>query len=149
MSTFVGGIVEKINKPANIQLKFTGNWFVDAGILGFINLMEEVYGETWKDSDDFFLNVLFNKMSTLSRNQVNKLFTYAFWYKIIKDTALKWIRKGNFKKKVVKNLIQKDAEVLTKSIENDILKKISDWNYEKSSFIISAKRFQPLYGIPI
>jgi len=25
-------------------LKFTGNWFIDAGILGFVNLMEEVYG---------------------------------------------------------------------------------------------------------
>ncbi len=26
------------------ELRFTGNWFVDAGILGFVNLMEEVYG---------------------------------------------------------------------------------------------------------
>ncbi len=26
------------------KLKFTGNWFIDAGIIGFINLMEEVYG---------------------------------------------------------------------------------------------------------
>ncbi|QDA31026.1 hypothetical protein FH039_04630 [Thermococcus indicus] len=26
------------------ELRFTGNWFVDAGILGFLNLMEEVYG---------------------------------------------------------------------------------------------------------
>ena len=25
-------------------LHFTGNWFIDAGILGFVNLMEEVYG---------------------------------------------------------------------------------------------------------
>jgi len=25
-------------------LEFTGNWFIDAGILGFVNLMEEVYG---------------------------------------------------------------------------------------------------------
>lgn len=25
-------------------LKFTGSWFIDAGILGFVNLMEEVYG---------------------------------------------------------------------------------------------------------
>ena len=23
-------------------LEFTGNWFIDAGILGFVNLMEEV-----------------------------------------------------------------------------------------------------------
>jgi len=26
------------------QIDFTGNWFIDIGILGFINLMEEVYG---------------------------------------------------------------------------------------------------------
>jgi len=26
------------------KLQFTGNWFIDAGILGFVNLMEEVYG---------------------------------------------------------------------------------------------------------
>lgn len=25
-------------------LKFTGNWFLDAGIIGFVNLMEDVYG---------------------------------------------------------------------------------------------------------
>ncbi len=28
----------------NFELSFTGNWFIDAGILGFVNLMEEVYG---------------------------------------------------------------------------------------------------------
>ena len=26
------------------ELEFTGNWFIDLGILGFVNLMEEVYG---------------------------------------------------------------------------------------------------------
>ncbi len=26
------------------ELRFTGNWFIDAGILGFVNLMGEVYG---------------------------------------------------------------------------------------------------------
>ncbi len=26
------------------ELRFTGNWFIDAGILGFVNLMKEVYG---------------------------------------------------------------------------------------------------------
>lgn len=30
-----------INVP---ELQFTGNWFIDAGILGFVNLMEDVYG---------------------------------------------------------------------------------------------------------
>jgi len=32
------------NDNAAHELQFTGNWFIDAGILGFVNLMEEVYG---------------------------------------------------------------------------------------------------------
>src|SRR5690606_26391867 len=26
------------------DLEFTGNWFIDAGIMGFVRLMEDVYG---------------------------------------------------------------------------------------------------------
>lgn len=32
------------SEPVKSPLEFTGNWFIDAGILGFVNLMEEVYG---------------------------------------------------------------------------------------------------------
>ena len=32
------------SRQQDIKLEFTGNWFIDAGILGFVNLMEEVYG---------------------------------------------------------------------------------------------------------
>jgi len=40
----------------NHQIDFTGNWFIDIGILGFINLMEDVTERklkkmNWKDSD--------------------------------------------------------------------------------------------------
>jgi len=31
------------------ELQFTGNWFIDAGILGFVNLMEEVMGGIWRN----------------------------------------------------------------------------------------------------
>lgn len=31
------------------ELKFTGNWFIDAGILGFVRLMEDVYGDIWEN----------------------------------------------------------------------------------------------------
>ncbi len=34
----------KIVESSHNTLQFTGNWFIDAGILGFVNLMEEVYG---------------------------------------------------------------------------------------------------------
>ena len=39
---FNGNSVEHSNSSNDLQ--FTGNWFIDAGILGFVNLMEEVYG---------------------------------------------------------------------------------------------------------
>ena len=38
---------ESSNNPNKLQ--FTGNWFIDAGILGFVNLMEEVYGWDLKE----------------------------------------------------------------------------------------------------
>ncbi|MEM5832507.1 MAG: hypothetical protein QXT38_04350 [Candidatus Aenigmatarchaeota archaeon] len=34
----------QIQEVSNMKLEFTGNWFIDAGILGFVNLMEEVFG---------------------------------------------------------------------------------------------------------
>jgi hypothetical protein len=34
----------KSKEKQNFILQFTGNWFIDAGILGFVNLMEEIYG---------------------------------------------------------------------------------------------------------
>ncbi len=33
-----------VHPENSAPLHFTGNWFIDAGILGFVNLMEEVYG---------------------------------------------------------------------------------------------------------
>lgn len=34
----------KVSQGTQDALNFTGNWFLDAGIIGFVNLMEEVYG---------------------------------------------------------------------------------------------------------
>ncbi len=30
-----------MKQNSETNLEFTGNWFIDAGILGFVNLMEE------------------------------------------------------------------------------------------------------------
>ena len=35
--------MKNINEQSE-PLTFTGNWFIDAGILGFVNLMGKVYG---------------------------------------------------------------------------------------------------------
>ncbi len=61
----------------NEPLEFTGNWFIDAGILGFVNLMEEVYG--WD------LETLQNEIQKEPKQKIEIRFTYAFWYKRLWD----------------------------------------------------------------
>lgn len=39
----------KSKEKQSFILQFTGNWFIDAGILGFVNLMEEIYGWNLED----------------------------------------------------------------------------------------------------
>jgi len=41
------------------ELEFTGNWFIDLGILGFVNLMEEVYGEEYSLTHEWFYYAFF------------------------------------------------------------------------------------------
>ena len=59
------------------QIDFTGNWFIDIGILGFINLMEEVY--KWD-------------LKKIREGQIDrKEFLYAYFVYYIKKTAFEWI----------------------------------------------------------
>ena len=69
--------IENIKNP---PLQFTGNWFIDAGILGFVNLMEEVYG--WD----------LEKLQEMIAKEPEKVyygyFPIAFvYYNILKNTA--------------------------------------------------------------
>jgi len=137
-----------MKQHSEANLEFTGNWFIDAGILGFVNLMEEVYGDTWNNANGVFLNILLNKFPSLSKNQINNLFTCAFWYKTIKDTVLRWVRKDNFKKKIIKNLAKIDSENLTKDIEKNISKKIAEWHCNKISTVVT-KSTQEVYSLII
>ncbi len=59
------------------ELKFTGNWFIDAGILGFVNLMEEVYG--WD------LEKLREKIKEDPELVYYGYFPFAYLYKWLKD----------------------------------------------------------------
>jgi len=67
------------------DFRFTGNWFIDAGILGFVNLMEEVYGwdleelqrRIWKEPEKvyygYFPLAYFYKLSGCkNRNLIKK-----------------------------------------------------------------------------
>jgi len=61
------------------RISFTGNWYVDAGILGYIFLMENVYGES------------FSKI--ISQPLSKEKFYYAYFFYYIKETAIKLINK--------------------------------------------------------
>ena len=75
---------QSISKQNQIQtrdfLTFTGNWFIDAGILGFVNLMEEVYG--WE----------FENLQKMIIKEPEKVyygyFPFAYLYKWLSDRNL-------------------------------------------------------------
>lgn len=81
------------------ELIFTGNWFIDAGILGFVNLMEEVYG--WD------LETLKCKINKNSEEIFYYWFPFAYIYDNYKrkfqnsQTVLEYI--NNIKDRFVKN----------------------------------------------
>ncbi|WP_068549827.1 hypothetical protein [Thermosulfidibacter takaii] len=60
-------------------LEFKGNWFIDLGILGFVNLMEEVYG--WD------LEKLKEKLSEEEKLIYYGFFPLAYMYKWLKDRS--------------------------------------------------------------
>jgi len=63
------------------SLKFTGNWFIDAGILGFVNLMEEVYG--WD------LNELRDRIKKESEIVYYGYFPFAYFYNLSQKNSEK------------------------------------------------------------
>ncbi|MGB9677040.1 MAG: hypothetical protein ACPLZ9_00330 [Candidatus Ratteibacteria bacterium] len=63
------------------KLYFTGNWFIDAGILGFVNLMETVYG--WD------LEKLQKKISEEPDKVYFGYFPFAYLYKLLLDKHMK------------------------------------------------------------
>ena len=82
------GNKSKLGGSISHELRFTGNWFIDAGILGFVNLMEEVYGLDF----DVIISEKFNLED----------FYYAYFLYYIKKTSIDWIKRqgltGNAKK---------------------------------------------------
>ena len=68
------------------ELRFTGNWFVDAGILGFVNLMEEVYG--WN------LEELQKRIKTELEKVYYGYFPLAYFYKLSKNKKQNMARKA-------------------------------------------------------
>ncbi|MEM4630818.1 MAG: hypothetical protein QXU92_04395, partial [Candidatus Diapherotrites archaeon] len=59
----------------NQPLEFTGNWYFDMGILGFTNLMEEVYGFDLEKT----------KKMIEDDEEITNRFFLAYFYKHAKD----------------------------------------------------------------
>jgi len=94
------------------ELQFTGNWFIDAGILGFVNLMEEVYG--WD------LDTLQEKLKEDDRKVYYGYFLFAYFYKWLNDHG----------EKTNESLKQKLIELIEKIDENkNELLEIIWWDY--------------------
>ncbi len=77
-------------------LKFTGNWFIDAGILGFVNLMEEIYG--WD------LGRLREELRRDSEVVYYGYFPFAYLYKWLKDRNISV--SNSLKKRLIEELEQ-------------------------------------------
>ncbi|MEM3172234.1 MAG: hypothetical protein QXE82_01705 [Candidatus Nitrosotenuis sp.] len=124
-------------KEQNTKLQFTGNWLIDAGILGFVNLMEDVYGWDLK-SNDWRLPI--------NHTELEGRFTYAFWYKTISTTE-RWLKKDNFVKKhstevdvekIICTLKQNKEQTIQQTDFKDISsvkEKILDFNKECKDII--------------
>lgn len=107
-----GKIIDEnnVNVP---ELQFTGNWFIDAGILGFVNLMEEIYGWDLKE--------LRNKINENPENVYYGYFPFAYLFYHSKV-------RSNFKEsRNIRNKIR------------DFYKKRDEKNKELSEFIKSHK----------
>jgi len=114
----IQGEVSQYNENMQNQLAFTGNWFIDAGILGFVNLMEEVYG--WD------LNEIVVKPIDTEK------FYYAYFIYYIKKTSFDWINRQDLKnvkedKKLKfdvtkKNLFTKIEKILKSNSKNKNVK---------------------------
>lgn len=108
-----GKIIGENNNLNVSELQFTGNWFIDAGIVGFVNLMEEVYG--WD------LEELRNKINENPENVYYGYFPFAYlFYHSKVRSSFKEIR-------TMRNKIR------------DIYKKRDEKNKELSEFIRSHK----------
>lgn len=99
------------------KLEFTGNWFIDGGILGFVNLMEEVY--------DWNLEELQQKILKDDEKIYYGYFPFAYLYK--------WLLEKNKteKSKLKPELIQK----LKEEIENNKFSKEELFDFVWYNFI--------------
>jgi len=110
----------KSEEEQNHLLQFTGNWFIDAGVLGFVNLMEEVYGWDLKE---------------IVRSIDREKFYYTYFIYYIKKTTFDWINRQDLSKGIdedKKSEFNKTKENLFKEIEKIIEKILKSNSKDKN-----------------
>ncbi|MEM3928596.1 MAG: hypothetical protein QXT07_06575, partial [Archaeoglobaceae archaeon] len=93
----IGDVIER--EKLRFELEFTGNWFIDAGILGFVNLMEEIYGWDLEELQErilkepevvyygyFPLAYFYNLLDSKKKDEAK--------YKELKERAIEFIEKN-------------------------------------------------------
>ena len=124
------------------ELRFTGNWFIDAGILGFVNLMEEVYG--WD------LEKLQEKIKKEPEKVYYGYFPLAYFYKLSKNKRQNVTRKAL---QTIEQSTEKGRDLLEKVWWNLIVKVFKDdwlfWKlgkmYEKEILDNKTGKLKPEY----
>lgn len=124
----------------NTQLRFTGNWLIDAGILGFVNLLEDIYDWDLKSK---------NWELPIDDTELEGRFSYAFWYKIISGTIERWLNKDNFKKadfdnnndinRIIKDILNTLKQNKEQTIQQTDFKDISSVKNEILGFNSNCK----------
>ncbi|MGC8924078.1 MAG: hypothetical protein ACP5KJ_02725, partial [Candidatus Micrarchaeia archaeon] len=118
------------------KLDFTGNWFIDAGILGFVNLMETVYG--WD------LEKLQKKISEEPDKVYFGYFPFAYLYKLLLDKNMKVKPEliENLEKELEEKTFQ-DNESLFNFVWNTFICDLFEepWVEEKSELIYRSKAY--------
>lgn len=114
----------QVNKTDGMKLRFTGNWYIDAGIMGFINLMEDVYG--WN------LEELEKRLEESPEKVYYGYFPVAYVAYIVYFLRGAKDKKNNYRKEELYSEINKKlTEINDKDCESifDIA-----WNYIKGKF---------------
>ena len=119
----------KGTKNQHPALQFTGNWFIDAGILGFVNLMEEVYG--WD------LEELQKKIKENEDVLYYWYFPIGYICHVVKEIQIK---EGLEKIEQINNIIDKIPKVPQFTNKNDLFEKAWKWITSNKLLITEAKR---------
>jgi len=98
------------------ELQFTGNWFIDAGILGFVNLMEEVYG--WD------LEELQKEIKKRAKAVYYWYFPIGYICHVVRERQTK---EGQEKREQVDKIISKIPEAPQTMDEKDLFERAWKW----------------------